>query len=217
MADPDVEAAGWATETPGSRVRRRRNPVLGLIALACLLGGVAITVVGIAGLVSETAVSDDEIVARGTVAGLGGPDTPNAQFTAPDDRSWTVYVDLDGVFSNNRDQIVAATACQVARSDGSSARFRGNRQGTALETGDLSTVGVFKASEGITVISCRQEPFGRRGRRGRLRTEREFVVVEGRPSERVRPFFFVFGGIALALLAWPLGTRWNAGRLRRVS
>ena len=47
----------------------------------------------------------------------------------------------------------------------------------------------------------------------RLRDERRFLVVRGRPSERVGGFFLLFGGLAAALLAVPVGVRWQAGRL----
>lgn len=216
MGGPDVEHAGWATDGPGSRLRRRRSPLLGALAAALLLGGVGAALAGIVGLATDTVPSGDEIQARGVVAGLDGPDARPAQFTAPGDGTSTVYVDVDDELSNNRDQVVAATECDVARANGTHTRFRGNRQGTALELEGLATVGVFSTSEGRIVVSCRQQPFGRHGGAFRLRSERDFLVVRGKPSERTSPFFLLFGGVAAALLALPIGSRWRAGRLSRV-
>jgi hypothetical protein len=216
VAGPDVEHAGWATEGPGSRLRRRRNPLLGVLAAVLLIGGSGAAVTGIIGLVTETVPSDDEIQARGVVAALDGPDARTARFSAPGEGSSTVYVDLDDVLSNNRDQVVAATACEVTQGDRTVASFRGNRQGTSLVLEDLATVGVFRRSGGSTVVACRQLPFGRVGRHFRLREVRDFLVVRGRPSERTRPFLLVIGGVALALLAVPVGLRWRAGRLHRI-
>jgi len=216
VAGPDVEHAGWATEGPGSRLRRRRNPLLGALAAALLIGGTGTALAGAVGLATETVPSGDEIQARGVVAALDGPDARAARFSAPGDGFSTVYVDVDDLFSNNRDQVVAATACKTTRADGTVTRFRGNRQGTALVLGGLATVGVFSRSEGDTEVECRQLPFGRAGRHFRLREERDFLVVRGRPSERTRPFLLVLGGIAVALIAVPVGLRWRAGRLHRI-
>ena len=216
MAGPDVEHAGWATEGRGSRLRRRRDPLLGVLAAALLVGGTGIAVAGVVGLATETVPSGDEIQARGVVAALDGPDARPARFSAPGDGSSTVYVDVDDVVSNNRDQVVASTACEATRADGTVTRFRGSRQGTALVLSGLATVGVFGRSEGETVVKCRQLRFGAAGRYFRLRKERDFLVVRGRPSERTRPFLLVIGGIALGFLAVPVGLRWRAGRLHRV-
>ena len=213
MSDPDVEHAGWATEGPGSRLKRRRNPLLGLVTLVLLLGGVATAVAGIVQLTAHAGPSEEETEARGVVAGLDGPDAPPARFTAPSERSYTVWLDLDDVRQINRDQVVAATACEASGADGSVATFRGSRQGSSVTIESTSTVGTFSVPRGATVVGCRQFPFGRRGRRGRLREERPFLVARGKPSAGTGGLVLLFGGLAAALLALPLGIRWYAGRL----
>jgi hypothetical protein len=126
-----------------------------------------------------------------------------------------VWLDLDHVRRTSRDQVIGATACTVRRGDQTVVRFRGSRQGTSVTIGSRSTVGTFSVPEGSAVVRCRQLRFGRRARRGRLRDEREFLVVRGRPSDRIGGFLPLFGGIAAALLALPLGRLWYAGRLIR--
>jgi hypothetical protein len=213
VSDPDVEHAGWATAGPGSRLRRRRSPLLGLLAAVLLLGGVGGAVAGIVQLALNAGPSEEEIEARGVVAGLDGPDARLARFTAPSERSYTVWLDLGDVRQVNRDQVVAATACEARGAGGSVATFRGSRQGSSVEIGSTSTVGTFSVPEGRTVVGCRQFPFGRRARRGRLREERPFLVARGKPSAGTGGFVLLFGGLAAALLAVPLGIRWYAGRL----
>jgi hypothetical protein len=71
----DVEHAGWAVGGPGSRLRRRRSPVLGVIALLLLAGGTVAVAVGIVRLAAEAGPAQERILARGTVAALDGPPT----------------------------------------------------------------------------------------------------------------------------------------------
>jgi hypothetical protein len=214
VSGPDVEHTGWATDAPGSRLRRRRNPLLGLLAVMLLVGGVGAAVAGIVELATNPG-PEDKIEARGVVAGLEGPDARPARLTAPAARSFTVWLDLQDVRQVRRDQVIGATACAVRRADETVVRFRGSRQGTSVTVGSRSTVGTFSVPEGSAVVGCRQLPFGRRGGRWRLRDEREFVVVRGRPSEHVGGFLPLFGGLAAALLALPVGRLWYAGRLIR--
>ena len=69
----DVEHAGWAVGGPGSRLRRRRSPLLGAIALVLLVGGAVAAALGIVRLASEAGPAQERILARGTVAALDGP------------------------------------------------------------------------------------------------------------------------------------------------
>jgi hypothetical protein len=207
--------ADWSVGGPGARLRRHRNPAVLVVAVSLLVAGAGLAVLGIVALSTETAPSGEEIESRGTVGALDRPAT--ARFTAPSGEPYTVWLSTGAIRRTDREDLVAATACNVTRADGSQARFRGNRQGTSVEVGDLATVGTFTAKEGVTAVACRLERFSTTGGFGRLPLGRGFLVVRGRPSERTRPFLLLFGGLAIAVLAWPVAARWHTGELRPVA
>jgi hypothetical protein len=209
----DVEHAGWAVGGPGSRLRRRRNPLLGLLAVVLLAGGVGAAAVGVYRLATEAGPAQERVVARGTVAALDGPPAPAASFEAAGAERLTVWLVAGGA-SNVRDTVVAGTACEIARADGSAALIRGSRQGTSVQTDGHATIGAVTSAAGVNAIACRHVPFGRRGGRWRLGRERPFIVERGTPGDGLGGMWPLFGGLAAALLAVPVGLRWRAGSLK---
>ena len=212
--DPDVTPVGFAaTDGPDARLHRRRNPAWLVLAILLASAGAA-GIVWFVWAQLENAPGRDEAVAGGRVAALRGADTPVVRFSG--EGAYTVWLDLDGVtLSNNRELIVAATNCAAGFENGRSARFRGARQGANVTVGDRSTIGTFTAPRGEVALSCRQLPFGRRGRRRVLDAERSFFVTSGSPGVGWAPWVAMFGGIALSALAFPVFGRYSSGSLRR--
>jgi hypothetical protein len=211
--DPDVTPVGFAaTDGPPALVERRRNPLWLILAVVLALAGL----LGIGWFIKEqahNAPDRGEAVAEGRVAALDGEDTPIVRFRG--DGDYTVWLELDDVtLSNNRETIVAATNCAAALANGGSARFRGARQGSSVTIGDRSTVGTFKAPKGDVQLSCRQLPFGRRGRRGTLREERAFFVAPGKPGVGWQLWVGMFAGSALLIPAGLALGRFRSGSLR---
>jgi hypothetical protein len=211
----DVEHAGWAIGGPGSHLRRRRNPLLGILAVLLIIGGSAAAVIGIVRLATEAGPSERRVVARGTVAALEGPATPAARFTTPRAETLTVWLQAGGL-SNVRDTIVAGTACRITRSDGTTSELRGSRQGTAVDTDHHATIGETTSSAGANAVSCRHVPFGGWRGRGRLNRERPFVVERGSPGDGLRGLWLLLPGLAGALLGIPVTIRWRAGSVKPV-
>jgi hypothetical protein len=209
----DVEHAGWAVGGPGSQLRRRRNPLLGLLALVLIAGGTVAAIVGIVRLAGEAGPSDERVVARGTVAALGGAPAPAARFMTGQPEQLTIWLRAGGL-SNVRDTVVAGTACRIVRANESAAVIRGSRQGTSVQTDDYATIGETTSTEGTNAIECAHVPFGPGGRRGALMEERPFVVELGSPGDGLRGLWLLFPGIAAALLGIPVAIRWRAGSLR---
>ena len=210
----DVEHAGWAVGGPGSRLRRRRNPLLLALAVVLLAGGAAAAAVGIYRLAMEAGPAQERVIARGTVAALDGPPAPAASFETAGAERLTVWL-VAGGLSNVRDTVVAGTECEIARADGSAVRIRGSRQGTSVQTDDHATIGATTSAPGATTIDCRHVPFGRVGRRGRLRRERPFIVERGSPGDGLGGMWLLFGGIGAFVLGVPVALRWRAGSLKR--
>jgi hypothetical protein len=204
----DVEHAGWAVGGPGSRLRRHRSPLLGLVALLLLAGGLAATAWGIVRLATEAGPADERILARGTVAGLDGPATPAAEFDAAGGGPVTVWLRLGGL-SNVRETIVAGTECELGGT-----QIRGSRQGASVETDGHATIGELTAAAGPNAVTCRHVPFGRRRTRGRLRDEHPFVVERGTPGDGLGGMWLLFPGIAALGLGVLAGARWRAGTLK---
>ncbi len=213
MTDPDVEHRGWAIGGPGSRLRRTRNPLLGLLALVLIAGGTAAATVGTVRLVLEAGPDDSRILVRGTVAALDGPSTPPAVFVTPGAERITVWLRAGGL-SNVRDTVVAGTSCDLVRADGTTTRIRGSRQGASVQTDDHATIGAATSGPGANAIACRHVPFGRIGRRGRLRRERPYIVERGSPGDGMRGMWLLFPGIGAVVAGVPVAQRWRAGRLR---
>jgi hypothetical protein len=208
----DVEHAGWAVGGPGSRLRRRRNPVLGLIAVLLLAGGAVAVAVGIFRLATEAGPAQEGILARGTVAALEGATAPPVEVESPGGAA-TVWLNLGGL-SNVRASIVAGTECEAVRPDGSRETIRGNRQGAAVATDNYETIGDAALGDGRNLVSCRHVPFGRIRTRGRLRREHAFVVERGSPGDGLGGLWLLFGGSAAIVLGVPAAMRWRAGTLR---
>ena len=211
----DVEHAGWAVGGPGSRLRRRRNPLLGLLAALLIAGGTAATAIGIVRLATEAGPADERVVARGTVAALSGPSTPAVRFTTADAQTVTVWLQAGGL-SNVRESIVAGTACRIVRANETTSEIRGSRQGTSVETDRHATIGETTTAAGANAVSCRHVPFGRLRGRGRLEEERPFVVELGSPGDGLGGLWLLFPGLAAALLGIPVALRWRAGSLKPV-
>lgn len=214
MSDPDVEHAGWAVDAPGSRLRRTRNPLLGLLAVLLLVGGIGAAAVGIVRLATEAGPDEARVLARGTVAALDGPATSPVTFTTDPAEEITVWLRAGGL-SNVRETVVAGTTCDLLRADGTTARIRGSRQGSSVQTDDHATIGATRSGAGVNAIACRHVPFGRVGRRGRLRRERPYIVERGNPGDGLRGMWLLFPGIGATVLGVPVAQRWRAGRLRR--
>jgi hypothetical protein len=208
----DVEHAGWAVGGPGSRLRRRRNPVLGVLAVVLLAGGAVLSAIGIVRLATEAGPADDRVIARGTVAALDARATAPATFSAAGGETVTVWLRAGGL-SNVRETVVAGTEC-IVTGDGATARIRGSRQGTAVETENYATIGALRPPSGTNTISCRHVPFGRLRGRGRLRVQRPFVVERGSPADGLGGLWPLFGGVAAIVAGVPLALRWRAGSLR---
>lgn len=210
----DVEHAGWAVGGPGSRLRRRRSPLLGAIALVLLVGGVVAAALGIVGLASEVGPAQEGILARGTVAALEGAPAAPASVVTQVSEPATVWLNLGGL-SNVRETIVAGTECELVRPDGSRHRIRGSRQGTSVATDHFETIGALTLGAGRNVVSCRHVPFGRVTRRGRLRQTHAFVVERGSPGDGLGGLWLLIGGSVALVLGVPAAMRWRAGTLER--
>lgn len=209
----DVEHAGWAVGGPGSRLRRRRNPLLLVLAVVLLAGGAGAAAAGIYRLATEAGPAQERVIGRGTVSALDGPPARGAAFETAGAERLTVWLEAGGA-SNVRDTLVAGTECEIARADGSGARIRGSRQGTSVQTDGHATIGAITSRPGANTVACRHVPFGRIGRRGRLRRERPFIVERGSPGDGLRGMWLLFPGLGAALLGVPVGLRWRAGSLK---
>jgi hypothetical protein len=209
----DVEHAGWAVGGPGSRLRRRRSPLLGVLALLLVLGGLVAATLGIVRLASEAGPAQERILARGTVAALDGPPAAVAAFASPGGEPATVWLNLGGL-SNVRETIVAGTECKLVRLGGGGERIRGSRQGASIATDHFETIGKVTLGAGQNRVSCRHVPFGRASRRGGLREEHAFVVERGSPGDGLGGLWLLFGGTAALILGVPAGMRWRAGTLK---
>jgi hypothetical protein len=203
----DVEHAGWAVGGPGSRLRRHRSPLLGVIAVLLLAGGAVAAAVGIVRLATEAGPAEHRIVARGTVAALDGPPMPAISFDAPAGPV-TVWLNLGGL-SNVRASIVAGTTCELGGKE-----LRGSRQGTSVATDHYETIGEATPGAGRSLVSCRHVPFGRIRTRGRLRREHPFVVERGSPGDGLRGIWLLIGGSVALVLGIRAAMRWRAGTLR---
>jgi len=213
--NPDIQAVGWVTDRPGATVRRRRSPFL--LGLGVLLGLAAAvgSAVSIVDLVRTSGFDQEDVVAEGVVAALGdeGGGEP-ATFTAGGADPFTIWIQTDGIDeSNERENVIAATACAADLAGGGRPDFQGNRQGSAVTIEDDSTVGWFTAAEGEVTVRCHQEPFGQARTRGWLEDEHGFVVARGKPAAPWGSFAVLSGAIVLLLLAIAVLTRWGRGRL----
>jgi hypothetical protein len=77
-----------------------------------------------------------------------------------------------------------------------------------------ATIGTATSGPGVNAVVCRHVPFGRAGRRGRLREQRPFLVERGTPADGLRGMWLLFGGVAAIALGVPAALRWRAGSLR---
>jgi hypothetical protein len=90
----------------------------------------------------------------------------------------------------------------------------GRVQGTSVATDVHATIGTAKTSAGANAVLCRHVPFGRVGRRGRLREERPFLVERGTPGDGLGGIIPLFGGIAAIVAGVLAGRFWPGGTLR---
>ena len=231
--DRDLRPAGWGTDQPvaGQTVagqpvtprpppvalRRYRNRWFLVLGIVLLVAGLAAGTLAIIGMVSDLALADEDIVAGGTVAALDGPETEAVSFTAESDGPFTVWLDNENMETLTREDVVAATQCEAQLSNGDTARFQGNRQGNNVTVGSRSTVGYFDAVEGDVEVSCRQVEFGRPGRYGRLRHERDYIVARGEPSTPFAGVGLLTGGIIALVLAIFSIITWGRGKVRPIS
>jgi hypothetical protein len=212
--NPEIRMGGAVTDHPHAVVRRQRNP-LWLVAGVLLLVGAAVGMtLGIVGLVSAAGFDEEDVVAEGTVGALEQGPAEVASFTAGGADPFTVWIDTDGIFEENRrDNVIAATSCVATLADGDDADFQGNRQGNAITIEDDSTVGWFTAAEGEVEVACEQVPFGSHRTRGWLDDEHHFVVVTGKPASPIAGIAVVSASVVALLLGIGAMTRWARGRL----
>ena len=102
----------------------------------------------------------------------------------------------------------------LRRADGSTVEVVGRVPGTSGTTDDHATIGSATTAPGANAVLCRHVPFGRIGRRGRLRQERPFVVERGTPGDGLGGMIPLFGGIAALVGGVILGRFWPGGTLR---
>jgi hypothetical protein len=211
-----VQPVGWVTDLPSGTIRRKRSPVRLAIA-GVLLGAAAVGMAtSILGLIETSGPSDEDTVAEGVVGALGGDGGTSATFTAGGADPFTVWIDTDGIFEENRrDNVVAATYCLAHLPGGGDdeADFQGNRQGTSVTIGDESTVGWFTAAEGQVEIACEQRPFGQRQTRDWLDDEHRFLVVRGKPSAPWSDIVVLTLSVGVGVLGAMLLARWHRGRI----
>jgi hypothetical protein len=201
-----------APPTPPVTLQRRRSPVLlvlGVLVLAASVIGLAVAIVD---LVATAGFDDDEVVAEGVVGPLNGDAGEPATFTAGGDGPYTVWIQTDGINEENRrENVIAATRCEVELPGGDTASFQGNRQGNAITIEDDSTVGWYTASEGQNRVACHQEPFGRQ--RTWLDDEHGFVVVPGKPASPLVGIVIISLAVVGILVGIGVLTRWHHGRV----
>ena len=212
--NPEIRMGGMVTDHPHAVVRRKRNPfwlVLGFLLLSGASIGLTLSILG---LVEDAGYDDEDVVAEGTVGALDEGPAEVAAFTAGGGEPFTVWLDTDGIFEENRrENVIAATSCVATLADGDEATFRGSRQGNAVTIGDDSTVGWFTAGEGEVQVACEQVPFGQRRTQSWLGDEHDFVVAAGKPASPIAGFAVLSVSIVAILLGVAALTRWARGRL----
>jgi hypothetical protein len=202
------------TDHPHALVRRRRNPAWLVLGVVLLAGAAVAMTLAIVGMVRSAGYDDEDVVAGGTVGALDAGPAETATFTAGGADPFTVWIDTDGIFEENRrENVIAATSCVASLAGGDEADFQGNRQGNAITIEDDSTVGWFTAAEGEVEVACEQVPFGRRGQRGWLDDEHPFVVVAGKPASPLAGIAVISVSVVALLLGIAAVTRWARGRL----
>ena len=216
----DFRPSGWtggvpgmgAPPTPAVTLGRRRSPVLLGLGVFVLAGSVVAMTLAIVDLATTSGFDDDEVVAEGVVSALDGDRREPATFTVGGDEPFTVWIRTDGIHEENRrENVIAATRCEVDLPGGDEASFQGNRQGNAITIGDESTVGWYTASEGENRITCHQEPFGRQ--RSWLDDEHAFVVVPGKPASPLGGILVIAFAVVGILVGISLLSRWHRGRV----
>lgn len=200
-ARPTVRRRGWV------------RIVLGAALLAC---GLVVSGVGIVGAVRASARLHDDAVGRSVVR-AGSADAVTFVNGAAARRSYTVYLDFDGVTSNAEVHDLASrdTACVATLPDGAETRFRGARQGVALTLGSAVSVGQFSAQPGRVSLRCAYSS-GTRASRVRRPDAVPYLVTPGRPNGLTSVVGLILGGVAGGLLgAWLLLSGWRGRRVPR--
>jgi hypothetical protein len=83
-----------------------------------------------------------------------------------------------------------------------------------VATDNHATIGRLTSAAGANAIACQHVPWGRRGRRGRLREQRSFIVERGSPSDGLRGMWLLFPGLAALGLGGLAAARWHTGSLK---
>lgn len=213
MSDGDIEQAGWALDDPDSTLRRHRSPLLGIVAAVLLVAGIGGIAGGIYRLATESGPAEERVLARGTVAALGGPAATAATFTSEAGGKVTLWIEA-GDNDATRGTVVAGTSCEIARDDGTSELVEGRVQGASIETDRYATIGETTATAGPNVVTCRHVPFGQLRTRGLLAEEAPFLVERGTPADGLGGLWLLGGGIVVLLLGIWAAIRWRTGTLR---
>jgi hypothetical protein len=209
-------AVSQADDPFGSRHRERGPGWLRIVAgLLIVLGGIGLTVYGIAGAVDAAGKVEGDAVGRATVRDNEVRDV--VRFTVPEGerRRYTVWMLFDGYTSNDdlRELMVRDTGCAVDLPGGDETRFRGARQGTSVVLGDAATVGTFTSAAGEVRVRCAYIT-------GTLRSERRresgvpYVVTPGGPSEFGSDVLLIVGGV-FGAIGGGIIAAWGWSRRRR--
>ena len=134
----------------GARPRARGGAWVRIVLGAPVLGAGLVAIgLGIAGAVQASARLHDDAVGRAAVPGA-------VTFVngASERRSYTVYLDFDGVTGNSTVQELAVrdTACAATMPDGVQTRFRGAVQGSSMTLGSAASVGHFSSQPGRVTV-----------------------------------------------------------------
>ncbi|MCU1393982.1 MAG: hypothetical protein JWM34_2410 [Ilumatobacteraceae bacterium] len=177
----DLAAFGMGQDTAPQR--RGIRPGWLLAAVLFLAGGAACLVHGIIEIVDINDATVAHAVARAEINGSGNV----AQFAAPKTMTYTIYAIIDTSNSNQRDQLIANTSCQIQSFNGGTLSVSGNNQGSSTTIGDVSSIGTFRVPEGEVTVRC-DSAYGDRY---------DYIVSPGTSSVGGAVAFIIGGAFAL--------------------